>query len=99
MKIIRANLVDQLLHTDRFQQSKMLNTSDKLFEFVPRFKTKLGKLIEETKETVSNKINVISSQCDLDGDSYEKIENEYWQIKEKAADYMETIETEKEYKK
>ena len=70
----------------------MFNTSDKLFEFVPRFKTKLGKLIEETKETVLNKINVIVSKGDLDEDSYDKIGNEYWQVVEKAADYMETIE-------
>ena len=68
----------------------MLNTSDKLFEFVPRLKTKV---IEETKKTVSNKINVIVSKGDdLDEDSYDKIFNEYWQIEEKAADYMETIE-------
>ena len=71
----------------------MFNTSDKSFEFVPRFKTKVKKLFEGTKEIILNKINVMTSQGALDDDLYDKIENEYYQIEEKAADYMETIET------
>ena len=69
----------------------MFNTSDKLFEFVPRFKTKVGKLIEETKEIISNKtnkINMIISQGGSNADLRDKID----EIEEKAADYIETIE-------